>query len=53
MSRTFLPLTGDGTLATIIAYITGKKWGFQDAERTRQALDLLAYLGDALPLGGD
>jgi len=53
MSRTFAPLTGNPNLTTIQPYIFDDGWGYQDAERARQALDLLAYIGDHLPLGGD
>jgi hypothetical protein len=50
MSRTYSPLTGDGTGD---AFDAGSRFGYQSAEKIRQGLDLLAYIGDATPLGGD
>ena len=50
MSRTFAAFTGSGGGG---ALVSGDKFGFQTAEKIRQAIDLLAYLGDHLPLGGD
>jgi len=50
MSRTFSPLLGGGTGD---AFESGDKFGYQSAEKIRQGLDLLAYVGDAIPLGGD
>lgn len=48
-NRTFTPLTGGGAGS---AYQTGDKWGYQTAEKVRQALDMALYL-PVLPLGGD
>ncbi len=48
-TRTFTPLGGT-TSGT--AYIAGHRWGFQDAEQVRQALDVALYLPH-ISLGGD
>ena len=48
-TRTHAPLGGT-TPET--AYANGHRFGYQDAEQVRQSIDLLAYLGDHLPLGG-
>jgi hypothetical protein len=50
MARTFTALTGGGAAS---AYQTGDKFGYQSAEKIRQALDLLANIGAGYPLGGD
>jgi hypothetical protein len=50
MARTLSPLSGSGTGD---AYDNGDRWGYQDAEQVRQGIDLLAYVGDVIPLGGD
>ncbi len=44
-TRTFVPIT--------TAFISGSKFGFQSAEKMRQADDVANYIGDHLPLGGD
>jgi len=49
MSRTFVPLVGSDTSEP---YLVGHKWGYQTAEKLRQNLDTLAYLGVILDLGG-
>lgn len=51
MARTFVPWAGAGAGGAIVALTD--VWGNVKIERTRQALDLLAYVGDAIPLGGD
>ena len=50
MARTFTPLTGTGAGSAIIL---NDKFGFQSAEKIRQALDIAAYLGGHFDLGGD
>lgn len=50
MARTFTPLTGGGAGS---AYQTGDKWGYQVAEKVRQALDMALYYAGHLDLGGD
>jgi hypothetical protein len=50
VARTFTPLTGTGAGS---ALILNDKFGFQSAEKIRQALDLLANIGAGYPLGGD
>jgi len=49
-SRTFNPLTGSGANDSIIV---AHKFGYQDAEDIRQALDMALYLAGHLDLGGD
>lgn len=49
MARTFTPLTGTGASN---AYQLNDKWGFQTAEKVRQALDVANYNGGCYPLGG-
>lgn len=51
-TRTFTPLTANTDLTTITAYTNGTKWGYQDAEWARQAIDVLAYNGGHYDLGG-
>jgi hypothetical protein len=48
-TRTHAPL--GGTTAET-AYAAGHRWGYQDADQTRQSIDVLAYIGDAIQLGG-
>lgn len=48
-TRTFTAL--GGTTAQT-AYTAGHRWGYQDAEQTRQALDMALYLAGHIPLGG-
>lgn len=50
MARTLTPLTGGGAGS---AYVAGDKWGFQTAEKVRQALDMALYLAGHFDLGGD
>lgn len=47
---TFTPLGGTGTGGS---YDIGDKFGVQTAEKIRQNFDVLGYIGDHLPLGGD
>ena len=49
-ARTFTPLTGTGASN---AYQTGDKFGYQGAEKIRQALDMALYVAGHLDLGGD
>lgn len=49
MARTFTPLTGGGASD---AYAAGDKWGYQTAEKVRQALDVFGYQGFTHFLGG-
>jgi hypothetical protein len=52
-TRTFSPLTANTDLTTIDPYVNGSKFGYQDAERARQDLDILSYLCGHFDLGGD
>lgn len=52
-TRAFAPLTAHVDLTTISAYVNNSAWGYQDAERTRQALDMALYLAGHLDMGGD
>lgn len=47
---TFTPLTGGGSADS---YQPGDLFGYQTAEKIRQNFDVLGYIGDHLPLGGD
>lgn len=49
-TRTLTPL-GAGNVAGT-AYTNNTKWGYQSAEKARQGVDVLAYVGDHIPLGG-
>lgn len=49
MSRTFSALVGS---LTSEPFLLNHKWGYQQAEKLRQNLDLLAYVGGILDLGG-
>lgn len=40
------------TVLKASAYVVGDKWGYQTADKVRQALDQLAYCGAQLDLGG-
>lgn len=54
MARTFHQLTGNGSdFTTSDPYLASAPVGYQDLEWARQDIDLLAYIGDALPLGGE
>lgn len=52
-TRTFAPMTSHVDLTTIAAYVNNSPFGYQDAERARQDIDICAYLAGHLDLGGD
>ncbi len=49
-TRTFTTITGSGANN---ALVVGDKFGATEAEALRHAMDIAAYLGGHLPLGGD